>query len=287
MNEEKINLLVAIIDLSPSEWAKTGNDPSQAMNAILMYINTHLAYSHGSDVAVIAAGLDHGSKYVYPSPHPVDLSSQRSGSAYHTFWEANETIAENIKSLTRPDADQTPSKPAIASALAMALAYISKKKKQSHGMPFQGRILVLSVSPDNAGEYVGLMNASFSAQKSTIPIDVCRVFGGPSVFLGQASYLTKGVYHEVADIKMLLQTLITLFLADVQARDYLVFPAAENVDLRAACFCHRRIIDKAFVCSVCLAATGPEATMTGQYIPIPPATKATASSSNADTSKAM
>lgn len=43
------------------------------------------------------------------------------------------------------------------------------------------------------------------------------------------------------------------FLADAQARLALVNPTQDTVDFRAACFCHRRVIDTGFVCSVCLS----------------------------------
>ncbi|TPX33548.1 hypothetical protein SeMB42_g07458 [Synchytrium endobioticum] len=306
LHDGKINLLVSIIDVSPAVWA-TASSPAAfctALDAILMYYNAHLAFSHGSQVAVITSGLAR-CQYVYPSPVPISNETIRPGSAYENFWQVKEAIHQNIRKGApaptmqhgprhNPDTlpDDTAARPGMASALAMALSYINKRKNHSHGVPFHSRILVLSVSPDNAGEYVGLMNASFSAQKSAIPIDVCRLMCGPSVFLGQAAYLTKGVYLELSDMKTLLQTLITVFMADTQSRDYLVLPASENVDLRAACFCHRQIVNRAFVCSVCLAAfcdyhpvcptckttfsistvIDPKATSTRATIPIPKST---------------
>ncbi len=35
--------------------------------------------------------------------------------------------------------------------------------------------------------------------------------------------------------------------------DMLVTPSADSVDFRAACFCHRNVIDTGFICSVCLS----------------------------------
>lgn len=35
--------------------------------------------------------------------------------------------------------------------------------------------------------------------------------------------------------------------------ELLVTPSAETVDFRAACFCHRRVVDTGFVCSICLS----------------------------------
>lgn len=38
-------------------------------------------------------------------------------------------------------------------------------------------------------------------------------------------------------------------------RQLILMPSQERVDFRAACFCHKRIIDVGYVCSVCLSST--------------------------------
>ncbi len=54
--------------------------------------------------------------------------------------------------------------------------------------------------------------------------------------------------------KGLLQYLMMAFLPDTTARRHLVAPTAVGVDFRAACFCHRRVVDVGFVCSICLSS---------------------------------
>ena len=44
------------------------------------------------------------------------------------------------------------------------------------------------------------------------------------------------------------------FLPGPTARRNLNQPKQEHVDLRAACFCHRKIVDIGYVCSVCLSS---------------------------------
>ena len=43
------------------------------------------------------------------------------------------------------------------------------------------------------------------------------------------------------------------FLPDQISRKSLVSPTQVGVDFRAACFCHRRVVDVGFVCSICLS----------------------------------
>ncbi len=45
-----------------------------------------------------------------------------------------------------------------------------------------------------------------------------------------------------------------VFLPDPSIRKRLTLPPKVQVDYRAACFCHRQLIDIGFVCSVCLSS---------------------------------
>lgn len=58
------------------------------------------------------------------------------------------------------------STPTITGALSMALCYINRVSKTDDEGHIKPRILVLSVSPDSAYQYIPLMNCIFSAQKA-------------------------------------------------------------------------------------------------------------------------
>ena len=45
-----------------------------------------------------------------------------------------------------------------------------------------------------------------------------------------------------------------VFLPDAEQRSQLVLPPPAHVDYRAACFCHRNLIEIGYVCSVCLSS---------------------------------
>jgi len=55
----------------------------------------------------------------------------------------------------------------------------------------------------------------------------------------------------LSTIKTFLQW---VFLPEPPVRRKLVLPPPVKVDYRAACFCHRELIDIGFVCSVCLSS---------------------------------
>ena len=85
-----------------------------------------------------------------------------------------------------------------------------------------------------------------------VMIDSC-ILKEDSSLLQQASNLTNGFYFKIPQINGLLNYLLWLFLPNESARKILVYPPNAEVDYRAACFCHRKLIDVGYVCSVCLS----------------------------------
>lgn len=113
-------------------------------------------------------------------------------------------------------------------------------------------------------------------------IDVCKLYGPDTVFLQQAAHLTGGSYLYLEHKEALLQYLIVshceththiirmvfifyvmllystttqmTFLPPPRLRQFLATPTQDKVDFRAACFCHKNIVDIGFVCSVCLSS---------------------------------
>ncbi|KAF3483147.1 TFIIH basal transcription factor complex p34 subunit [Arthroderma uncinatum] len=122
------------------------------------------------------------------------------------------------------------------------------------GGGLQSRILIISVSSaaDSAQQYIPIMNSIFACQRLHIPIDICKL-SGDAVFLQQACDATRGIYISVDSPRGFLQYLMLAFLPDQRARRNLILPTRVDVDFRAACFCHRKVVDVGFVCSICLS----------------------------------
>jgi transcription initiation factor TFIIH subunit 3 len=140
----------------------------------------------------------------------------------------------------------------------------------------QSRILLISASPttDLAHQYIPIMNAIFACQRLSIPIDIPTsepttptTSNNSTVFLQQASDATRGIYlpfvfppsstspstiQQIAS-SALLTYLLSSLLPSPLTRTHLTSPTQINIDFRAACFCHRRVIDLGFVCSICLS----------------------------------
>ena len=195
---------------------------------------------------------------------------------YRPFQQIQRALLSSLQNLykTTNPSDLTPTT-SIAGALTLALTYTNKILLQtstltstttsntnpnsydsnptSSPLSLSPRILILSVSGDLAAQYIPIMNTIFACQRQSIPIDICKI-AGDTVFLQQASDATKGTYIKLEDKRGLLQYLMMGFLPDRVNRSVLCMPTAVGVDFRAACFCHRRVVDTGWVCSVCLSS---------------------------------
>ncbi|KAI1736382.1 TFIIH subunit Tfb4/p34 [Xylaria scruposa] len=277
------SLLTVIIDTNPRAWAAIHDllPISKAIANILVFINAHLAYGNENQVAVLAAHTNRA-VWLYPSSPDQDTSSSRQQSSskvpqankYPQFANIESSILASLQSLihsTGPE-DLSPTT-LISGALSMALAHVHKtslafeppKTSADPANPttapaatppapnLHARILVLSVSQSEAAQYIPTMNAVFAASHAHIPIDTLSLYDAPT-FLQQAAFITGGIFlSAAANPRGLLSYLMFGFLADVDARNALVTPSMDSVDFRAACFCHRDVVDTGFVCSICLS----------------------------------
>ncbi|KAK5577563.1 hypothetical protein RB653_002506 [Dictyostelium firmibasis] len=139
----------------------------------------------------------------------------------------------------------------FSASMSMALCYINRIKRETPTI--KPRILVFNISPDVSSQYISVMNCIFSSQKQSIPVDSCILSQLDSTFLQQASHLTSGIYLKPQKQELLSQYLLTTFLLDTLSRKSLAYPTLKSVDYRASCFCHKKIVDIGYVCSVCLS----------------------------------
>lgn len=270
------SLLTIILDTNLNAWALLHSTLplSTTLANLLVFINAHLAINHANRIAIIASHTLHA-EFLYPSSNPLPqatTSAHDDANKYRPFRLIQETLLTSLTHLLSTTSPHSlPNNPttAIAGALTLALTHINKTTLSLSPTPtanqttanpdtpskpvLTSRILILSVSGDLAAQYIPIMNCIFAAQRLSIPIDICKI-AGDTVFLQQASDATRGVYMKLEHPRGLLQYLMMAFLPDASSRKHLVAPTAVGVDFRAACFCHRRVVDVGFVCSICLSS---------------------------------
>ncbi|OJD16358.1 hypothetical protein AJ78_03457 [Emergomyces pasteurianus Ep9510] len=203
------------------------------------------------------------------STTPADVSSTTStmiaGALTLALSHINrETIAHaEAHGTAKPDASAAASGPATSTASGLppppGAADPTSTSTSHHHLPnptgLQSRILIISLSSTthSAHHYIPIMNSIFACQRLHIPIDIIKL-AGDAAFLQQASDATRGIYIPITSHPAgFLQYLMLGFLPDQRARAHLVLPSRVDVDFRAACFCHRKVVDVGFVCSICLS----------------------------------
>lgn len=179
---------------------------------------------------------------------------------FSTDFIPDSQILKNMRSLL---GSSDSGYPQISSAIAMALSYCSKQRIRNTDVIQKQRILCITASEDDPSQYISIMNCIFAAQASDIPIDVCRVTNNlpsagdqvNSIQLQQASHITSGIYHtfKLDDKKALVHHLLQVFLPDPDLRKPLGIAWHNSVDFSASCFCHKKRINIAFVCPICLS----------------------------------
>ncbi|CAO1601210.1 RNA polymerase II transcription factor B subunit 4 [Xanthoria calcicola] len=139
------------------------------------------------------------------------------------------------------------------------------------------RILLISLTGSLSAQYIPLTNTIFACQRLQIPISVAKI-AGDAAFLEQASDSTRGTYLNIKHPRGMLQYLMMAFLSEPLSNgsvgggggsgrsggggdmgegggggSILRHVGESGVDFRAACFCHRRVVERGWVCSVCLS----------------------------------
>lgn len=255
------DLLVVVVELSEGFLASSSLEPPQQLSAgqcldsAMTLCNSHLLLSPSNRVAVCLAHQA-GSQFVCPSLREVEEGGGSSGK-YEPLAQMNAVFEQDLQKamqlLAESPVRAVSQGPLLAGALSKALCYIHRQLLEApvHSQ-LRARILVLGSSDSTAAQYVSTMNCIFAAQKKSIPIDACMLWA-ESGFLQQACDITGGLYLSVPEPAGLLQFLLWVYLSGVAGREHLVLPSAMQVSYHCACFCHHKLIEVGFVCSVCLS----------------------------------
>ena len=250
-----MSLLLVIFDCSPSATVATKHY-TRWLDSVVTFCNSHLMLDEKNELTAIASSTT-SNETVFST---IDTSNRPARNVISTngqfekFAFVSETIREGIINLVKNNKQLNSSDCLLASAIGVALSKINSQEKK-----IPSRILVVSCSMQYgsyASQYMNLMNSFFAAQKLSVPIDGCvymKEEAKRSTILEQGCDLTGGHYLNVPDLAGNLEYLLWIFLSSTKVRETLLLPERRKVTHRAACFCHRNIIDIGYVCSVCLS----------------------------------
>ncbi|BES96293.1 Transcription factor [Nesidiocoris tenuis] len=250
---EEGSLLVMVLDLNPSQRAMSANPKgfNHTLEAIIAFANAHLMLRQTNRLAIISCHAK-SSEYIYSDKDNNIVPTGQNDGQYELFAHLERVVRTGLKRFISKIEPSTGDS-LLAGSCAMALCYIQRiQREKPVGTKINSRILIITGSGDSASQYMNYMNVFFTAQKEGVFIDVLSMEQDLGL-LQQGCDITGGVYLKIPQQNGLLQYLLWVFLADPPVRTKLVLPPPVKVDYRAACFCHRQLIDIGYVCSVCLS----------------------------------
>ncbi|KAK7472694.1 RNA polymerase II transcription factor B subunit 4 [Stygiomarasmius scandens] len=261
-----MDTLVVVVELDIVQWQRSSShtDPlslSDFLSHLVAFLNAYSAASSDNVLAVFAA-FPGKSVMLYSSTDTQQQTLVSGPNSYPPLQLLDDAVVSSI--VAQLDSLDHKAPCPLVGALTKALCFINRLTLDHNANTANAdgldpialpdpRVLILSVSPDVTSSYIPIMNSIFSAQKLKVTIDACQLFGPDSVFLQQAAHLTGGSYLYLERRDALLQYLTMTFLPSPSVRRTIAVPTLDKVDFRAACFCHKNIVDIGFVCSVCLS----------------------------------
>ncbi|KAG8493894.1 hypothetical protein CXB51_011323 [Gossypium anomalum] len=256
---DDVSLVVVLLDTNPFFWSSSSLSFSQFLSHVLAFLNAILTLNQLNQVVVIATGYN-SCDYVFDSSSDLNRSFEngRMPVMCSSLLQKLEEFLIKDEQLSKEEPEGKIKSSLFSGSLSMALCCILSGVLMRHY--FFDRVFRSGAlhphprgSPDGPEQYVAIMNAIFSAQRSSVPIDSCYLGSQNSAFLQQASYITGGVHHKPQNLDGLFQYLMTIFATDLHSRSFIHLPKPVGVDFRASCFCHKSTIDMGYICSVCLS----------------------------------
>jgi transcription initiation factor TFIIH subunit 3 len=181
----------------------------------MIFIRSHALLNDANQLAVIGVGrgattLLHATAGCLPS-----LSSYSADTPTSTAVDSAAGLLDRLRQAAAQDTAPASSAPvAWSGALLRTLCFIRKLQtsaEASNVPALQSRILCLSASPDDPGQYLAVMNSIFAAQRAHVTIDACVLGDTNSPFMQQASFLTGGTYLRPSKPGALAQYLLVSF----------------------------------------------------------------------------
>ncbi|KAF7829842.1 general transcription and DNA repair factor IIH subunit TFB4-like [Senna tora] len=167
------------------------------IEGVLAFFNSILLLSQLNQLVVIATGCNSCGS-IYDSSVDSSHGSDTSGmpAFYSNFLRKLEEFVARDEQLAKTLTQGPTSSSLLSGSLSMRSlfgVYVCKDLQMDQNSMFL--------------MYVAIMNAIFSAQRSTVPIDSCYIGSNNSAFLKQASYITGGIYYRPPQLDGLFQYL--------------------------------------------------------------------------------
>jgi transcription initiation factor TFIIH subunit 3 len=233
---------------------------TELVNSVLFYLRAFLLSRHENQLEIYINYNDLICKKIYST----DLKDDMIGTEDDDFG-LRAFFTEEIAVLETKNATKVIQAKSSNLSLALSLILCRNNYRRINLQSKSSTILIVNESDTvSNSQYVQFMNVVFEAQRTGIKINVldCHLrsdmFSGPEngtghVLLKQASSISSGFYLIINSIPEVIPALFQFCGISPTSAEIFSQPKQKIMDFRGSCFCHGKIVDIGFVCSVCLS----------------------------------
>ncbi|XWS15119.1 hypothetical protein CRYUN_Cryun35bG0066600 [Craigia yunnanensis] len=171
---DDVSLVVVLLDTNPFFWSSSSLSFSQFLSHVFAFFNAILTLNQLNQVLVIATGYN-SCDYIFDSSSDLTRSFEngRMPVMSSSLLQKLEEFLIKDEQLSKEEPEGRIKSTLLSGSLSMALCYIQRVFRSGALHPHP-RILCLQGSPDGPEQYVAIMNAIFSAQRSMV-LDVASI----------------------------------------------------------------------------------------------------------------
>ena len=153
--------------------------------------------------------------------------------------------------------EELPSRNPLSLSFALSRILCENHSRRLNSAVKTSILIINENIPIPSSQYVQYMNSIFEAQRSGIKINVLDLVDptiSENVLLKQAASISTGNYLNIKSVSEVIPALFT-FSSEISSSSQTVLNnfKQESVDFRGSCFCHGKVVDLGYVCSVCLS----------------------------------
>ncbi|CAK5077057.1 unnamed protein product [Meloidogyne enterolobii] len=234
-----------IVDCDSTNWGMLiskypeTNVLEDIFSAVIALCNTHLFLSTNNKLLVLAGGAKLANKKF----QEVETNKTALDFAKSLEIFLRKKLEENVN-YEEPVSSQ------YSGAISLSICAFNKYSKQYPNS--SGSIIIVNLAQNLSNEHSTLMNLFFAAKHSSLVVNSVSLNGNVPI-LQQASDITGGTNMVLDNIKLLAQTILSECL--IASKTSLFTHPQQDIDYRAVCHCHNKLLSIGWVCSVCLSVT--------------------------------
>ena len=227
--------LAVVLDMDPRQDRISIIIPT--IQFFISAIGAGLAFPSELDVAVIAA---------FP-----DKAETISQGPWREVTDFSSNLLAAAQARANVSTDNTVFESPIAQAISRGLCYIKKRKVEGHVVVFD----CSSESSDFTAQTVGLSNCGWAASGLAKISVVALGSSRPSSALLGLVARTGGTFipHQFTASNGALTQALLFHLVAPGVGNLKIRPQETSQEMNASCVCHNRVVDKGYVCSICLS----------------------------------